>query len=535
MLNLRLVFVRLAALWVAVAAATASAADFLDPAEAFRPTVQQDGAGRAVLQVAVAPHCHLYRQRFQLQDAAGSAVAAALPPGRDVLDAALGEQVSVWEHDITVSLPTPPAPTTWSLSYQGCADEGLCYPPQHASLRWEPSAGGLQVHLLADAADASPTASPPDEAAAESDRVTRALASGHVLTVIGVFVVFGLLLSFTPCVLPMLPILSSIIVGQSQPVSRGRGFSLAASYSLGMALVYTAMGMLAGWLGQGLGAVLQNPWTLGAFALLLAALSLSMFGVWEFQMPGFIQQRLAAGQNRLPGGKHLGVFVMGALSALLVGPCVAAPLAGVLVYISRTRDLVLGGAALFALACGMSVPLLLLGVSAGRLLPRAGAWMERVKTVFGVLLLATAVWLVWPVLPASVTALVAADPRAASAAPAFRRVRSEAELQQALAQAGGRPVLLDYYADWCVACKEMEHLTFGDPSVRERLQHALLLQADVTADSAESRALLKRFGLFGPPGIVFLDAHGRERDAALRVIGFMPAKDFAGRLQRAGL
>jgi thiol:disulfide interchange protein DsbD len=302
-----------------------------------------------------------------------------------------------------------------------------------------------------------------------------------------------------------------------------------------MALVYTAMGMLAGWLGQGLGAVLQNPWTLGAFALLLAALSLSMFGVWEFQMPGFIQQRLAAGQNRLPGGKHLGVFVMGALSALLVGPCVAAPLAGVLVYISRTRDLVLGGAALFALACGMSVPLLLLGVSAGRLLPRAGAWMERVKTVFGVLLLATAVWLVWPVLPASVTALVAADPRAASAAPAFRRVRSEAELQQALAQAGGRPVLLDYYADWCVACKEMEHLTFGDPSVRERLQHALLLQADVTADSAESRALLKRFGLFGPPGIVFLDAHGRERDAALRVIGFMPAKDFAGRLQRAGL
>ena len=598
---------------LAGAAFHAAAADFLDPAEAFKVSVSQDATGSASLRFQVAPHYHLYRQRLQLEDAGGHPVTAALPPGREMFDPVLGEQVSIWEHDVGIALPQPAAPGSWSLTYQGCADEGLCYPPQHATVRWQPEGGLLKVSLTADegsplsaAAAASASAqpapvaaaasSPPDAAAAESDRIAGALASGSVITVMGVFVVFGLLLSFTPCVLPMLPILSSIIVGQSQPVSRGRGFTLAVAYSLGMALVYTGMGMLAGWLGQGLAGALQNPWVLGAFALLLAGLSLSMFGVWEFQMPGFIQQRLMAGQNRMPGGKHAGVFVMGALSALLVGPCVAAPLAGVLVYISQTRDLLLGGAALFALACGMSVPLLLLGLSAGRLLPRAGAWMERVKTVFGVLLLGTALWLVSPVLPATVTMLVlgvgvlvgaallgwpagrqphaltralafplllwgsvlcigafsggrdiarplshmmqgmsTAAPVQAAADVAFKRVRSEAELQQALSQSGGRPVLLDYYADWCVSCKEMEHLTFSDPAVRGRLRNALLLQADVTADNVESRALLKRFGLFGPPGIIFLDAQGREVDTKLRVIGFMPAKDFDSRLKRAGI
>lgn len=591
------------------AALDAVAADFLDPAQAFKVSVSQDAAGGAALRFQVARHYHLYRQRLHLEDAANKPVPVTLPPGRDTFDPALGEQVSIWEHDVGIALPQPTAPASWNLTYQGCADEGLCYPPQHATVRWQLDGGLLRASLSADeapplpgpaVASASSPATPvvaaaPDVAATESDRIAGALASGSVLTVMGVFVVFGLLLSFTPCVLPMLPILSSIIVGQSQPVSRSRGFTLAVAYSLGMALVYTGMGMLAGWLGQGLAGALQNPWVLGTFALLLAGLSLSMFGIWEFQMPGFVQQRLAAGQNRMRGGKHVGVLVMGALSALLVGPCVAAPLAGVLVYISQTRDLVLGGAALFALACGMSVPLLLLGVSAGRLLPRAGAWMERVKTLFGVLLLGTALWLVSPVLPVTVTMLVlgvgvlvggallgwpegrqphaltralslplllwgvvlcigafsgsrdivqplshlmqglaAAAPARTATEMAFQRVRSETELEQALSQSGGRAVLLDYYADWCVSCKEMEHLTFSDPAVRARLQNALLLQADVTADNAQSRALLKRFGLFGPPGIIFLDAQGREVDPKLRVIGFMSAKAFESRLQRAG-
>ncbi|HET9645060.1 MAG TPA: protein-disulfide reductase DsbD [Burkholderiaceae bacterium] len=584
-----------------LATASAGAADFLDPAEAFKPSLSQDDRSTTTLRYDIAPRYHLYRQRFELRDAAGAAVEVQLPPGREILDEALGERLAIWEREVRIQLPTPTRPVEWRVTYQGCADEGLCYPPQHAKLWWQAEGGALKARLQVETGDAPLLAAQEpevvvDKAAAESERITGALASGSLLTVMGVFIVFGLLLSFTPCVLPMLPILSSIIVGHSQPVSRARGFTLALSYSIGMALVYTAVGMLAGWLGQGLAGALQSPWVLGSFALLLAGLSLSMFGVWEFQMPSFIQERLTAGQNRMPGGKHASVFVMGALSALVVGPCVAAPLAGVLVYISQTRDLVLGGAALFSLACGMSVPLLLIGLSAGRLLPRTGVWMERVKTLFGVMLLATALWLVAPALPPAVTMLtlgagvlagaallgwpagraphpltralalplalwgvalcigalsggrslmqplehlslrmIGSASAQAPAGPAFTRVRSEAELQQALSQSGGRPVLLDYYADWCVSCKEMEDMTFSDPAVRQRMRNALLLQADVTNDNAESRALLKRFGLFGPPGIIFLDAQGREADPKLRVIGFMAARDFETRLQRAGI
>jgi thiol:disulfide interchange protein DsbD len=429
--------------------------------------------------------------------------------------------------------------------------------------------------------------------AAGQDRASAALASGNGLTVFGVFVAFGLLLSFTPCVLPMLPILSSIIVGQGQATSRARGFSLALSYSLGMALVYTAMGMLAGWLGQGLAGALQQPWVLSGFALVLVAFSLSMFGVWEFQAPAFIQERLSSASGLMRGGNYLGVFVMGSLSALICGPCVAPPLAGVLVYISQAHDFVLGGLALFALATGMSVPLLLLGVSAGRLLPRAGAWMERVKIVFGILLMATALWLVAPVMPTSATMAIlgaallfgagllfwSADrpaawaraavvpvavlgsiylvgalsggqdmlhplARTASDNPAatlktaqsdFIKVRSEEEFAAAIGRAQGRTIVVDYYADWCVSCKEMEHLTFADAAVQEKLRQALLLRVDVTEDNPASRSLLKRFGLFGPPGIVFLDAQGREKTHELRVIGYMNSEQFLLKLAGAGL
>lgn len=582
-----------------------AAADFLAPSDAFRASLRQPASpdGPPTLHFQIAPGYHLYRDRFELSDGQGRAVAVDLPAGREKFDTNFGQAMAMWEGEASIPLPAPTSAGNWQVRYQGCADAGLCYPPQTAVLRWRGEQGGLQASLL-PAADnelfgantpASGAPAPADRAAEESDRIARALNSGSLPTVMGVFLVFGLLLSFTPCVLPMLPILSSIIVGQSQPVSRARGFSLALAYSLGMALVYTAMGMLAGWLGQGLASMLQNPWVLGAFALLLAALALSMFGAWEFQVPAALQQRLSTASNRLRGGRHAGVFAMGMLSALLLGPCVAAPLAGVLVYISQTRDLALGGAALFSLACGMSVPLLLLGLSAGSLLPRAGAWMERVKTSFGALLLATALWLVSPVLPAAAVMLAlgtgilvgacflgwpatgrphallravavplglwgaalwvgalsggsdiaqplshlarrgdAGGPESGgAAAPRFQRVSSEAELQQALAAAGGRPVMLDYYADWCVACKEMEHLTFSDPQVQARMRRALLLQADVTRDDPEARALLKRFQLFGPPAIVFLDAQGRETDPRLRVVGFMPASDFRRRLDQA--
>jgi thiol:disulfide interchange protein DsbD len=405
-------------------------------------------------------------------------------------------------------------------------------------------------------------------------RIEASLKSGKLLAIVPLFLLLGLGLAFTPCVLPMVPIVSFIIVGEGARSSRARGFLLALVYSLGMALVYTALGVAAGLAGEGLSASLQNPALLGAFALLMVVLSLAMFGVFQFQMPVALQSKLAAMSGKQSAGKLFGVFAMGALSALIVGPCVAAPLAGALIYISQTKDVTVGGGALFAMAMGMSIPLLLVGASAGTLLPRAGAWMEAVKRFFGVLMLGLALWIVSPAIPAVVQMLgwallgigygayllrqergrwlprtlgilfaafglmqligVATGGRDALAPlahlsgkqeeTAFRRIRSIAELDAAIAQAQGKTVMLDFYADWCVSCKEMEKLTFSDPRVQAQFAGMLLLQADVTANNADDKALLRRFGLFGPPGIIFFGKWGEERP--VRVIGYQDADKF---------
>jgi thiol:disulfide interchange protein DsbD len=356
--------------------------------------------------------------------------------------------------------------------------------------------------------------------------------------VVGVFFLAGVLLSLTPCVLPMVPILSSIIVGQKERVSRGRGFLLALAYSQGMALVYTGLGVAAGLLGQGLAAYLQHPWVVLAFAALMVLLALSMFGLYELRLPVAVQSWLGEGSNRLPGGRFVSVFAMGVVSALIVSPCVSAPLAGALLYISQTRDVVLGGGALYAMAWGMSLPLLLVGVSAGSLLPRAGAWMTAVKALFGVLMLGMAVYVArpaWPYLKTQVLGMEAPASAHRSVLP-FKRVHSLAELDAAVAQAraDGRAVMLDFYADWCVSCIEMERDTFTDALVQSRLKGVVLLQADVTLNSADDRALMQRFGLFGPPGILFFNAQGEEQ-AGARVIGFQNAQAFLRSLQKAGL
>jgi thiol:disulfide interchange protein DsbD len=604
---------RLAASLLAAAtllpAAHAANEPFLDPAEAFKPQVRIGADQSLQIQLDVAPGYHLYRERFSLQAEPALALPALeLPPGQEKFDTNFNQTMTLWEGSVQVRQPLPAGvpPATLAVSYQGCADRGLCYPPQRGKVRltretngmlaasWEPAGDLFAAPEQAAPPAPGPAAAPPAAAAAPPADHAGALSSGSLLKVVPMFLLGGLLLSFTPCVLPMLPILSSIIVGQGAPVSRRRGFTLALAYSLGMALVYTSAGVAAGLLGSGFAAALQNPWVLGSFALLLAGLSLSMFGVWEFQMPAAIQQRVNNTSNKLAGGRHLAVFAMGGLSALLVGPCVAAPLAGALLYISQTRDVVLGGAALFALAAGMSVPLLLLGLSAGSLLPRAGRWMEQVKTFFGLMLLAVALWLVSPVLPASVLMFVlgagvliavlslgafdagkwrlwrgiggvavlwsvalmagalsggdsvvqplrhlaraggtATTTTAAAEGPTFQRITRVQQLDEALRSAG-RPVVLDVYADWCVSCKEMEHLTFRDPAVRPRLERALLLQADVTADTADAKALMRRFGLFGPPAVLFFDANGTEV-AGTRTIGFEASEAFSRRLDAAQL
>jgi thiol:disulfide interchange protein DsbD len=487
----------------------------------------------------------------------------------------------------TFALPGQSQPSAASQSAPGGAQSAAFGSAEPAAVS-APAAASAPTTTSAATSSTSSTASTASTSApSELSGIAALLQGGRLLAIIPAFILLGLGLAFTPCVLPMVPILSSIIVGEGRQIGRARGLVLSLSYSLGMAIVYTLLGVAAGLLGEGLAAALQNPWVLGAFALLIAAMSLSMFGVFQLQVPAALQTRLADASGRQAPGKLAGVFVMGAISALIVGPCVAAPLAGALVYISQTRDVLVGGSALFAMALGMSIPLLLVGVSAGSLLPRAGLWMEAVKRFFGVLMLAMALWMVAPVLPGLVQMLLwaalllgygfyllratgkprhwaamafgaalavlgatqlvgvasgARDPLAPLArftggAPvqqlAFTRVKTVEQLDAALAATNGKTVMLDFYADWCVSCKEMEKLTFVDPAVKARLANTVLLQVDVTANDAADRAMLKRFGLFGPPGIILFDRAGKEIPDG-RVIGYQDSQKFLawlGKLQ----
>ena len=571
----------------------AHAEDFLPPEQAFAFSFTPQPDGSVKLHWDIAPGYHLYRDRihFKAQEPGAQWTAAQMPPSKDLFDANFGKTMAVYAQPVDVEVALSQGRSAaLEVEWQGCADGGLCYPPASASVVL-PAA----VSATAKAAATAPSATSPP-----LDDIARTLASGSFLRTMGVFLVAGLLLAFTPCVLPMVPILSSLIAGQAGPVGRGKGFALSLAYSIGMALVYAGFGVAAGLAGEGLAAALQNPWVLGGFALLLSAMALSMFGFYELQMPGFIQTRAADISNRFSGGSYVGVFLMGGVSALVVGPCVAAPLAGALVYISQTKDLVLGGAALFAMAMGMSVPLLLVGLSAGSLLPRAGLWMDNVKRVFGMMLFGVAIWMVSPVLPASVHMLLWAawflataallgvfgsghpqgtpqplfartlgtgltalslvlllgaasggdsvlQPLAHLKAPQtgsavsgradtlpFARVSSVEQLNAQLLQAQqkGEAVMLDFYADWCVACKELETFTFSQPQVRQRLAPVRLLQADVTANNGDDKALMKQFGLFGPPGMVFFDAKNGPR-VTHKVIGFQGADEFMASLDRA--
>ena len=580
----------------------ARADDFLEPEQAFKLSLKSLGAQAVEACFVIAPDYYMYREQFRAEAQGATLGAIVMPVGKTKFDETFQKMVEVYRERLCVPLPVTQAdgPFKLTVTGQGCADKGLCYAPMSATFEVRLAAfGDTSAIKRMDAVDTSVSAAaPPLAEKSASGRLDAALQAGHFWTVIGVFFVAGLLLSLTPCVLPMLPILSSILVGSGGKPTRARGLALAISYSLGMALVYTALGVAAGLAGEGLAASLQKPWVLGAFALTLVGFSLSMFGVYELQMPTGLTGKLSKASQQLPAGRFAGVFVMGGVSALIVSPCVAAPLAGALLYLSQTRDVILGGSALFALAGGMSVPLLLLGASAGALLPRAGSWMDGVKHFFGMLLLGVALWTVQPVLPsvlaqalwgalligtaamlglfepahavhrprtwlrmtAAVMAMIygllqlvgaaagGTDPfkplaglgvgGSATAAGAvgalnFQLVRSVTELDAFLASAG-RPVMLDFYADWCVSCKEMERDTFSDPAVRQRLSKALVLKADVTANSPADRELLRRFKLFGPPGTIFFDASGQEQ-LDVRVIGFQNAERFLSSLGAAGL
>ena len=418
-LLLRLAVLGFAALAAGTHAARA-ADDFLEPERAFKFAARVLDERSAEVSFVIAPGYYLYREQFRFEALDAQLGAVAIPAGKVKFDETFQKDVETYRDVIRIVLPVTQAPQRFRLTVtsQGCADKGLCYPPMQSaaelSLAGFGGDGSARVLFVSDTAtsaltaavaprstSAVTTAAVNTAAPGDASRLDAALRGGGFWSVVGVFLLAGVLLSLTPCVLPMLPILSSIIVGHGGTPSRGRGLALAVSYSLGMALVYTAFGVVAGLAGEGLAAWLQNPWVLGVFALGLVVLALSMFGVYELQLPGAVTNQLAGASQRLPSGRVASVFAMGGVSALIVSPCVAAPLAGALVYLSQTRDVWLGGTALFALAAGMSVPLLLVGASAGALLPKAGAWMDEVKRFFGLLLLGVALWTVQSALPGS--------------------------------------------------------------------------------------------------------------------------------------
>jgi thiol:disulfide interchange protein DsbD len=575
----------------------------LPPDEAFLVKAEMADAKQVRIDYTLTPHTYLYRDRlaYVVKSPADVKVASVNTPAGDIKEDPSFGRTEVYHQSFaaTVTLSRALAADEKLIldaAWQGCNEAvGICYPPINRDFTLV-SAEGAAVPAAA-VASATPAAS---ETADESDtsKIERVLKGGSFWAVVATFFGFGLLLALTPCVFPMIPILSGIIAGQNKQLTKASGFLLSLAYVLGMAITYALAGVGAALSGTLLSNALQNPWALGIGAGIFVALALSMFGFFELQLPSFIQSKFSDASNKMKGGNFVGVFIMGVLSAVIVGPCVAPPLAAALAFIAQTGNTTLGGVALFVLALGMGVPLLLVGLSAGALLPRAGGWMNAVKYFFGVMMLAIAIYLVSPIIPAWIGMLLwamlliasaiylhALDPLPAHASGwtrlwkglgvmlligglaiilgmlagsrdllqpldvfkggagtamaaeqkglTFEKVKDVADLEARLAaaKADGRPVLLDFYADWCVSCKEIMRFTFSDPKVQARLANVVLLKADVTANTDADKALLKRFSLFGPPGLIFWNSAGVQSD--FKVIGFEKADKFLASIDAA--
>lgn len=585
--------------------------DFLNPDMAFQVTATPDGPDRVKLVWQIADGYYLYRARMKASITSDHAQsgALALPTGQSKTDEYFGRQ-EIYHHEVSATLPVARAPggsldLPVSVTYQGCAEAGLCYSPITKTLNVNLPGSGTGSAVGAPGAAAAPglvgraagavsaagtanaqAAGGSADAAfvSEQDSYATVIRDSNIVWVVISFLVAGVGLSFTPCVLPMVPIVSGIIVGDgTKAVTTKRSFLLSLTYVLGMATTYTAAGIAVAAGGQQVQAAFQQPWILMLFAALFIVLAISMFGLFTLQMPAAIQTRLATVSNRQSAGTYGGVAVMGALSALIVTTCVAPALVGALLVIGQSGNLVRGGVALFAMGLGMGTPLLIVGASAGKLLPKAGAWMDLVKKLFGALMLAVAAWMLSRIVPERFALLLWSVPLAAAAVvlwtgiPTIKRnrmivriaaaattayaailigggimgntdplspltragashsheltfhpIKSVADLQREVvaANAQGKAVLLDFYADWCVSCKEMERYTFTDANVQSALGGTVLLRANVTDNDAQDQALLQHFGIFGPPTIAFYGADGQER-RNFRVVGYMKAAEFA--------
>ncbi len=563
--------------------------DELLPAEqAFQFFATVKDANTLHVNWSIADGYYLYRDKIKLALINENSVqlgAYNIPQGKPYHDEAFG-QVQIFHNELKFDVPlirTDTAAKSIALlaKFQGCADRGVCYPPMDSKLQLQIPAAALQTIQNIPSQQVTDLS--------EQDQIFQSIKSDSFALTLLSFFGFGLLLAFTPCIFPMIPILSGIIVGQGDSVTTKKAFLLSLSYVFASALTYTVFGILAALFGSNLQVIFQEPWIIAVFSGIFILLSLSMFGFYNLELPKSFQAKLHNSSDKHRDGSYMGAAIMGALSALIVGPCVAAPLAGALIYIGQTGDVILGGSALFAMGFAMGSPLLLIGASAGTLLPKAGHWLNSTKAIFGVIMLAVSLWMLDRILPPSITMLLSAALliipaiylRALDPVPAdcsgwhklwkglgilmliygtalligfsmgnnnplqplkgiggntlasqehgliFKRVSSVNELDQVLEQASANNqwVMLDFYADWCISCKEMEAYTFTDANVRNKLSDFILIQADVTKNSDDDKSLLKRFNLIGPPAILFFSPDKLERKSS-RVIGFQNSDKF---------
>ena len=571
--------------------------DILEVDDAFQLSTGIEG-NRFVARWVIAEGHYLYQDKMEIipSNEKIDTHPLQLQPGEEKQDPIFNKLLYVYHDSAEVSLPIANTnganDAVFKVKYQGCSEiSGICYPPQTREI-------SVRLPEIIGAAAAAQEQAGGADVVSEQDRIANTLKQGNTWVTLLVFFGAGLLLALTPCVFPMIPILMGIIVGQGENQTVRSTFTLSLVYVLAMALTYTVVGILVGLSGENIQAWFQNPWIISTFVAIFIALSFSMFGFYELQMPASIQSKITQISNSQRGGTLTGVAIMGFLSALIVGPCVTAPLVGALIYIAETGDAALGGFALFSLSMGMGTPLLAIGASAGKILPKAGPWMDAVKAVFGVMLLGLGIWLLERVAPAVFTmALWAAllivsavymgaiDSLADDASGwrklwkgtgllllvygiiliiglasggrdvfhplkgiaisggtgsvqaahlPFKQIKGIDGLNAALAEARsqGKTVMLDFYADWCVSCKEMEVLTFTDAGVQQALADTVLLQADVTANDELDKALYKHFGIIGPPSIMFFDKNGNERKN-FRVVGYVPADKFSAHVKQA--
>jgi len=580
-----------------------SAADFLMPDEAFKPHAILNQEMEIEASVEITEDIYLYSEKVTLEITSNNGVTI-----KNIIS-----PKSIEHHEEQVYLKSPAfivelqrdadivgkKTIEFKLSYQGCSEQGLCYEPLSKEYSFDVDTLTLSVtqrvekqktlNVLKDEKIITATEKKQEpQERSESDAIADTISSGNIFLILATFFGFGLLLAMTPCVFPMIPIISGLIISQGEGITMKKAFMLSLVYVLAMAVAYTIAGVLAGLFGANLQAALQTPWVIYSFSFVFVALAFSMFGFYELKLPDSFVSKVSSASH---GSGYVGIAIMGFLSALIVGPCVAAPLAGALVYIGQTGDAVLGGMALFSMSIGMGIPLIVVGVSAGKFMPKPGAWMTMVSAIFGVMMLGVAVWmlerivdeyitmLLYAILgigfaiylgalekgghtfkksvaivlfiyslallmgvlggsksmarpleflkPQAVTSMIKTEPSHAE----FIKITSIKELDEILAKNKGKKIMLDFYADWCTACKELEEVTFSNAEVKAKMDEFVLVQADVTANGEDEKALSQKYGVFGPPAIIFFDTESNV-EKSKTIIGFIEPDDFLIHLKK---